>query len=107
MTGRTGGNPGRHYMKDAGVAPFADRPDRACVNVDTDLFYTADPMSVEAARCYCRRCPVSSECAAWGIAHEQHGVWGGLTPQERITARWRRTRDANRVLAHQAAGGVA
>lgn len=31
----------------------------------------------------CVRCPVIDECAAHGIAHEEHGIWGGLSGRAR------------------------
>lgn len=38
----------------------------------------------EAAKAVCRACPVRQECLAYALAnHEKHGVWGGLTWEER------------------------
>lgn len=31
----------------------------------------------------CATCPVLRECMEYGLKHEQHGIWGGLTPPER------------------------
>lgn len=31
----------------------------------------------------CRTCPVRDECLSYGMEHDEHGVWGGLTPAER------------------------
>ena len=38
----------------------------------------------------CASCPFMEKCAEWGLAHEEHGVWGGMTPTERRAARKRR-----------------
>jgi hypothetical protein len=38
----------------------------------------------------CKKCEHISECAEWGIANEIHGVWGGLTPYDRIKIRKKR-----------------
>jgi len=35
----------------------------------------------------CDGCPLMDACAEWGIAHEEYGFWGGLTPVERDVAR--------------------
>ncbi len=37
----------------------------------------------------CADCPVLTECRAWGIAHEAHGVWGGLSARQRERIRRR------------------
>lgn len=42
-------------------------------------FETAHP----EMRRTCAACPIRNECGEWGIAHEPHGMWGGLTPYER------------------------
>lgn len=63
---------------------------------DRDLFFGPEPegftqgehqsqvaadMLVAKVR-YCDECPVRSECLELGL-DDEHGVWGGLTPQER------------------------
>lgn len=35
----------------------------------------------------CGTCPLFDACAEWGIAHEEYGFWGGMTPEERAVAR--------------------
>lgn len=35
------------------------------------------------AKKLCGSCPVITECAVYAIKHEDHGLWGGLTPPER------------------------
>jgi WhiB family transcriptional regulator, redox-sensing transcriptional regulator len=44
------------------------------------------------AATYCARCPVLKACLDHAEHHnEQHGVWGGLTPNQREARhRWRR-----------------
>ena len=38
----------------------------------------------EKAKTICGQCPVRSACLQWAMdARESHGVWGGLTEQER------------------------
>ena len=40
------------------------------------------------ARAICAKCPVKPQCATIGIG-EEHGMWAGLTPDERHTIRKR------------------
>lgn len=69
-------------------ADLAWHEDAACVDTDPDSFFPeigpglhAD---IAAAKRVCARCPVRSECLAYSLAHnEPHGIWGGLTPEER------------------------
>jgi hypothetical protein len=52
----------------------------------------------QAARLGCRMCPVTDPCLEdalrneWGETNERHraGIWGGLTPRERIAEERRR-----------------
>lgn len=66
---------------------------------DPNIFYPDPPVSyapkevkaayrhkVEAAKAICSGCPVRLECLAAGKL-EQHGIWGGLLPEERGVAR--------------------
>jgi hypothetical protein len=33
----------------------------------------------------CFTCPVVMPCQQWALAnHEEHGVWGGMTPEQRL-----------------------
>jgi hypothetical protein len=50
-----------------------------------DLFFAdelEDPQSVAEAKSICSNCPVVSECLSANL-HEQHGVWGGKSENER------------------------
>jgi len=65
-----------------------------CQSVGGDLWFPDDPfeaktLNVVAAE-VCQSCPSIEPCAEWGIAHEKHGVWGGLNPAQRIFIRARR-----------------
>lgn len=38
----------------------------------------------DAAKAICGACPVRAACLAYALArHEGHGIWGGLTAEER------------------------
>lgn len=58
----------------------------ACRGSDSALFYDPHPLSVAAAKAICAACPVQRACRAHAVAAgEAHGVWGGLTAEERPT----------------------
>ncbi len=42
------------------------------------------------AKKICMECPVLDKCAEWGILHEKYGVWGGLSPRDRMAIRKQR-----------------
>lgn len=93
----------------------------ACTAHHPELFFpigTAGPAlaQLEQARAICRSCPVRLACLEWAIdVGADHGIWGGLSEQERQTLRRRRRRTSNhtptdlrvalpeKVLASQAA----
>lgn len=64
-----------------------DMEEAKCVNTDPDVFFPSDvtPASdkYNEARAVCEGCPIKRECAEWGLAAEQHGVFGGLSPHQR------------------------
>jgi WhiB family redox-sensing transcriptional regulator len=67
----------------------------ACRSVDSAVFFSPDAErgrgreAREArAKAICARCPVIRECAAYALtAGERHGVWGGLSEQDRLALR--------------------
>ena len=59
--------------------------DAACRDVDVSVFYPYEP-AFEPAKAICNGCPVRAECLDYAIiGREEYGVWGGLSPQERVT----------------------
>lgn len=74
----------------------------ACVNEDPALFFPigntgADLDQIAAAKAVCHRCEVLETCLTWAIeSHQDAGVWGGLTVDERH-ALVRRTARIRRV----------
>ncbi len=71
------------------MPPFFDHPDRACAGADTDLFFPeTGGASASAAIAICDTCPLVDMCAEWAIPQILlHGVWGGLTRQDRQNLR--------------------
>jgi WhiB family transcriptional regulator, redox-sensing transcriptional regulator len=61
-----------------------------CSESYTELFYTVEEERnikaynyINAVRSICARCPIFRDCLAYGFAHEEYGVWGGMTTAER------------------------
>ncbi|BCJ45336.1 hypothetical protein GCM10010168_86050 [Actinoplanes ianthinogenes] len=72
--------------------PAADQPDAACrqPDVDPDVFFPPPGTAIgsAAAKTVCRRCPHIDDCRDWAVETQQeHGVWGGTTPSERVELR--------------------
>lgn len=65
----------------------------ACLTEDPELFFPAGTTGaaldqIERAKTVCRRCPVKQQCLQWALDHHQdHGVWGGLSEEERRNIR--------------------
>jgi WhiB family redox-sensing transcriptional regulator len=60
------------------------RDDALCRETDPDAFYPDPGQSAQQALDVCRRCPVTAECLAFALAHdERFGVWGGTTEADR------------------------
>ena len=61
----------------------------ACHSADPDLFFPVSSTGrsldqVTQAKRICAGCPVQPECLAFALRTRQaHGVWGGLSEQER------------------------
>ena len=59
-----------------------------CTQVDPDLFYPDNELGAALPKKICGACPVRLACLAYAFEHdERHGVWGGLSEQERARAR--------------------
>jgi WhiB family transcriptional regulator, redox-sensing transcriptional regulator len=60
-----------------------------CRESDPELFFpltTSGPSvyQTDQARAVCVRCAVRAQCLAWSLTNNiTHGVWGGLSEQER------------------------
>ena len=69
----------------------------ACGGVPAELFFPEqsppDPRHVAQAKAICASCPVRDACLAVGMA-EEHGIWGGLDPNERRLLRRRQREGA-------------
>jgi len=71
----------------------------ACLSADPDLFFPIATTSglagrqITEARRICAGCQVRQQCLDFAMrTGETHGIWGGTTPEERISARRQRLR---------------
>jgi WhiB family transcriptional regulator, redox-sensing transcriptional regulator len=75
----------------------------ACQDEDPDLFFpitSAGPgrAQVAAAKTVCARCAVRQACLRFALeARQDHGVWGGMSEEERRAIRNARGNQAERL----------
>ena len=56
----------------------------ACVSFPTNIFYPEKGHGAAMAKHICWHCPVQLDCLTYSLVqNEPHGVWGGLSEQER------------------------
>jgi WhiB family redox-sensing transcriptional regulator len=78
----------------------------ACRGTDLGVFFPGRGESAGPARRVCAACPVWQPCLDYAITNRiMHGIWGGLTGQERraLQSRWVRASRRNRDGAISAA----
>ena len=85
-------------MKKEGIPAMDWRHRSACLDEDPELFFpigNTGPaiLQIEEAKQVCRRCEVREQCLAWALeAGQDHGVWGGLSEDERRALKRRNAR---------------
>lgn len=95
----------RHLQWSEGAAgpvlAFADRGELAwqaralCAEIGGDHWFPGKHDSTAPAKLICARCEVKAECLAYALDHKiRHGVWGGMSKNQR-----RRLRAAREVAA--------
>ncbi len=73
----------------------------ACIGEDPELFFpigSTGPamLQTEEAKQVCRRCEVREQCLEWALENRlDHGVWGGLSEDERRALKRRNQRIRN------------
>ena len=77
----------RRAAPPATAVPTGDWVEQAnCASTDPEIFFPEPGASVTSALTVCSRCPVIDQCRAWALeTREPHGIWGGLTPNQRHT----------------------
>lgn len=79
------------------------RHEAACLNEDPELFFPVGNtgpalMQIAEAKKVCRECPVREPCLQWALdAGQDHGVWGGMSEDERRALRRRAARSRVRA----------
>lgn len=74
------------------------RDHAACLSAETDLFFPIGSsgsavLQVLEAKQVCAECPVRVACLDWAVKlNVDHGVWGGLSEEERRSLKRRLTR---------------
>jgi len=74
------------------------RFEAACLEYDPDLFFpignTGPAIAqIEDAKAVCRGCDVAETCLRWALdTHQDFGVWGGLSEDERRALKRRNAR---------------
>jgi len=70
------------------LRPPAWHREAACRGVGSAVFFPARGESLDPARSYCDRCPVTAECGEAGDGRDGgFGVWGGMSAQQRKVGR--------------------
>jgi hypothetical protein len=60
----------------------------ACLIVeDLDFFFSEFPLDIALAKDICAECPMIEACRAYALKHENSGVWGGLSADDRFKLR--------------------
>jgi WhiB family transcriptional regulator, redox-sensing transcriptional regulator len=63
---------------------FLTRRDLACNPTTAERFYPKAGESHARGIALCLRCPARGDCLQWALqTRQQHGVWGGTTPEQR------------------------
>ena len=75
----------------------------ACLDVeDPDLFFSDFGLDIALAKDICAECPMLQSCRNYAMKHENHGVWGGLSADERFKLRGKKeafdTNDMDRLV---------
>ena len=82
---------------------YPDLSQARCREVGTEFFFTEEDnerdISVYAlGKTICSGCLVRRECLEWAVKHEAHGLWGGMTPRERMAIRRERNINLEQIL---------
>ena len=81
------------------------RENAACLTADPELFFPVGNTGpavdqIERAKAVCARCTVTDMCLQYAMnSNQDHGVWGGLSEDERRALK-RRAARARRATAH-------
>ena len=73
------------------VLPDFDLREGICAQTDPEIFFPdRNNPTWHLAKRVCKGCPVQMQCLEWALRNnENFGVWGGMTPQERLRLKGR------------------
>ncbi|MDR0960158.1 MAG: WhiB family transcriptional regulator [Propionibacteriaceae bacterium] len=81
------------------------RDQAACLTENPELFFPVGNtgpalLQIEEAKKVCNRCDVRDKCLHWALeAGQDHGVWGGMSEDERRAMKRRAARSRLRTMA--------
>jgi WhiB family transcriptional regulator, redox-sensing transcriptional regulator len=61
--------------------------DANCKDADPNLFFSESLSQNKAAKEVCFVCPIRQQCFSWAIENTDEGIYGGMTPGERLQFR--------------------
>jgi len=79
------------------------RDQAACLTENPELFFPVGNtgpalLQIEEAKKVCARCRVKDKCLHWALeAGQDHGVWGGMSEDERRAMKRRQARSRLRL----------
>lgn len=67
------------------VPSFLTAPDAValCSEVDPESWFPEKGSPSQFVKDMCRRCELEGDCLEWALTHDEEGVWGGTTENER------------------------
>ncbi len=102
----------RPMQQTASLGATAVSQSIACRSSDPEIFFSTQSAIQDQAKLVCQRCSDREECLKVGLAYDrqvspetqkQHGVWGGLTAEERaIILKRERRNESLRLRAGRA-----
>ena len=60
-----------------------------CVVGDPQLWQSTEPADVAYAKSECVECAIQLQCLSYTLTHDETGVWGGTTEEERAALKER------------------
>ena len=71
--------------RDLGTPEFFS--EASCKDADPTLFFAESNSKVAHAKKVCASCPIQQLCLEWALENAEDGVYGSLTPRERMKMR--------------------
>lgn len=77
----------------------------ACKAIEPADWFDDDADDLDAPIEVCEPCVVRDECLEYAVTNDiRHGIWGGVTPRQRVRMAGRRARVAAFLVECEAAG---